>query len=83
MMRSGEIELRAEAQRLYDSGLRERLFEEAYERFPDCNFDEGQADLALGHVLGGFERECADNYAPAAWPVISDEIGEAIPAGLA
>ncbi|MEH2539216.1 MULTISPECIES: hypothetical protein [unclassified Bradyrhizobium] len=76
----GTIDFEAEALRLYDSDERERLFSEAYERFP--NYQNAQLIDALDHIMDGFEQSFSARYSEAGWQAISEQLAEQVHNGL-
>jgi hypothetical protein len=66
----GKIDFEAEALRIYDGNERERLFSEAYERFP--GYQDAQMIDALDYTIDGFEESFASKYSEADWPDMTD-----------
>jgi hypothetical protein len=76
----GKMDLEGEALKLYESDERERLFSEAYERFPD--YQGAQLLDALDYIMDGFEERFASKYSEADWQAILEPLAEHVQNGL-
>jgi hypothetical protein len=76
----GKVDFEAETLKLYDSDERERLFAEAYERFPE--YQGAQVLDALDYIIDGFEQSFASKYSEANWRAISEQLADHVQNGL-
>jgi hypothetical protein len=76
----GKIDFEGEALALYESAERERLFSEAYKRFPD--YQDAQMFDALDYIMDGFEESFGNKYPDAEWQAIADRLADHVQNGL-
>lgn len=78
-------EARGLAQRVYESTARERLFDEAYEMFPEYNEGGSDTDMAMDHIVDGLLRSAnvhETQFTAAAWDAFINDLSEMVYAGL-